>query len=61
MQVVLKDAQQGSPKPQMLELHVDKEPRQAHVWLVQWYQKLGFVVVQARRHDLHMAYFLAGE
>lgn len=61
MQTVLADAQHGSPKPQMLELHVDKLPKQAHAWLVRWYQKLGFVVVQVRRHDLHLACFLAGE
>ena len=61
MQTVVADARHGSPKPQMLELHVDKQRKQAHAWLVQWYRKLGFVVVQARRHDLHLACFLAGE
>lgn len=61
MQAVLKDAQQGTPRPQMLELHVDKRPKQAHAWLVEWYRRLGFVVVQTRRQDLHMACFLPGE
>lgn len=61
MQTVLEDAQNGTPRPQMLELHVDKQPKQAHAWLVRWYRKLGFVVVQARRHDLHLVCFLAGE
>ena len=61
MQAVLEDAQQGAPRPQMLELHVDKQPKQAHAWLVEWYRRLGFVVVQARRHDLHLACFLPGE
>jgi GNAT superfamily N-acetyltransferase len=61
MQTVLGDARHGTPRPQMLELHVDKQPEQAHMWLVRWYQQLGFVVVQARRHDLHLACFLAGE
>lgn len=61
METVLRDAQNRTPKPQMLELHVDRQPKQAHVWLVEWYRRLGFVVVQARRHDLHLACFLAGE
>ena len=59
MQAVLKDAKQATPKPHMLELHVYKQPEQARIWLVEWYRRLGFVVVLARRHDLHMACFLA--
>ena len=57
MRAVLDDAARVHMSLNALELHVDKQHDGGHGALVAWYLRMGFVVAQERRRDLHLVCF----
>lgn len=60
MRAVHRHAESCGASLSALELHVRKRRTGQHLALVQWYKRLGFVVVQSRAHDVHMVCFRDG-